>query len=148
MRNHIGLPRPLSLPSLTTKEQFDQNQVFPLPPPSPSSGTEVLLFSDGPKASSKVGAAFIHFHPSGSIIKSHLLRLPWYMSVFDVELYAASCAVQYAATLNSHSKAVSLSIDNQAAISAISYPGYSYLAHLLHDIHSAMIALSHSGCIT
>ena len=70
------------------------------------------------------------------------------MSVFDAELYAASCALQYAATLNSHPKVVSLSIDNQATISAISRPGYSYLAHLLHDIRNATIALSHSGCIT
>ena len=148
VRDHIGLLRPLSLPSLPTKEQFDPNQVFPLPPPSPSSGTEVLLFSDGSKAGSKVGAAFVHLHPSGSIIKSHLLPLPWYMSVFDAELYAASCALQYAATLNSHSKVVSLSIDNQATISASSRLGYSYLAHLLHDIRNATIALSHSGCIT
>ena len=150
VRDHIGLPRPLRLPSLPTKKQFDPNQFFPLPPPSPSSGTEVLLYSNGLKAGSKGGAAFVHLHPSGSIIKSHLLPLPWYMSVFDAELYAASCALQYAASLDSHwySKVVSLSIDNQATISAISRPGYSYLAHPLHDIRNATITLSHLGYIT
>ena len=69
------------------------------------------------------------------------------MTVFDAELYAASCAPQYAATLNSHSKVVSLSIDNQATITAIPRPGYSCLAHLLHDIRNATITLSHSGCV-
>ena len=42
VRDHIVLPSPLSLPSLPTKEQFDPNQVFPLSPPSPSSGTSFM----------------------------------------------------------------------------------------------------------
>lgn len=98
VRDYVGLPRPLSLPSLPTKEQFDPNQIFPLPPPS--SDDEVLLFSDGSKAGSKVGVAFVHLHPFGFIIKPHLLPLPWYMYVFGAELYAASCALQYAASLS------------------------------------------------
>lgn len=39
---------------------------------------------------------------------------------FDAELYAASCALQYAANLPTHSKVVSLGIDNQATINTIS----------------------------
>lgn len=127
-------------PTNSNQEQFDPNQVFPLPPPS--SGDEALLFSDGSKAGSKAGAALVHLHPSGSIIKPHLLPLPWYMSAFGAELYAASCALQHATSLSygptyvlpsptprpsPHSKAVSLSIDNQATISTISCPGYSYV---------------------
>ena len=68
------------------------------------------------------------------------------MSVFDAELYAASCALQYAANCvprhdaepPSHPQSmISLSIDNQASISTISRPGYSYLAPLLHNIRKA-----------
>ena len=113
-RNLIGLPRPLSLPSLPTKAGFNPERVFPLPP----SDNEILLFSDRSKTGGKVGAAFIHLHlpdsttrshlllPDSestylpnSITRSHLLFLPWHMSVFDAELYAASCALQYAASL-------------------------------------------------
>ena len=85
--------------------------------------------------------AFIHLHASGSIIDSHLLPLPEYMSVFDAELYAASCALQYAANLSPDPKVVSLSIDSQAALSTISQPGYSYSAPLLHDIRKATSSL-------
>ena len=88
-----------------------------------------------------VGAAFIHLHASGSIIGPHLLPLPEYMSIFDAELYAASCALQYAANLSSGPKVVSLSIDSQAALSTISRPGYSYSAPLLHDIRKATSSL-------
>ena len=51
---------------------------------------------------------------------------PWHMSVFDAELFAASCALQYAAALSPPPKVVSLGVDNQAALYAISRPGYSY----------------------
>ena len=75
------------------------------------------------------------------------------MSVFDSELYAASCALQYAAgrctpqsiTGLPHSRAVSLSIDSQAAMSSISRPGYSYQAPLLHDIRKATSSVLLSG---
>ena len=71
-----------------------------------------------------MGAAFVHLRASGSNIGSHLLPLPEYMSVFDAELYAASCALQYAANLPANlspgSRVVSLSIDSQAALSTIS----------------------------
>ena len=113
-------------------------QVFPLPP-ADSPDSEIRLFSDGSKSKGKVGATFVHFHASGSIIGSHLLPLPEYISVFEAELYAASCVPQYAANLSSDtgSKVVSLSIDNQATITTISRPGYSYLAPLLHNIRKA-----------
>ena len=151
MRDHVGLPRPLTLPSLPTKANFNPDQVFPVPP----SGHDFLLFSDGSKSRGRVGAAFVHLHPTtGSIIGSHLLPLPSYMSVFDAELYAASCALQYAANCvprhdtepPSHPQSmISLSIDNQATISTISRPGYSYLAPLLHDIRKATANLHLSG---
>ena len=64
MRDHVGLPRPLSLPSLPTNGGFSSDQ------------GETLLF-DGSNPGRKVGAAFVHLHPSGSIIRSHLLPLPW-----------------------------------------------------------------------
>ena len=78
----------------SAKANFNTNLVFPIPP-----SDDVLLFSDGSKSRGKVEAAFVHLHPTGSIIASHLLPQPSYMSVFDAELYAASCALQYAAGL-------------------------------------------------
>ena len=124
VRDLVGLPRPLSLSSLPIKANYSPDQVSPLPP----SDNEVFLFSDGSKARKRVGAAFIHFHPPAtcsdptsrshlqtnppdstttpppyppnSITRSHLLSLPWHMSVFNTELYAASCALQYAAPLS------------------------------------------------
>ena len=60
-----------------------------------------------------------HLPPPGSIIKSYPLPLPWYISVSDAGLYAASCALQYAASLSTHSKVVSLSIDNQSTMSSV-----------------------------
>ena len=115
VRDLVGLPRPVSLSSLPIKAGYNPDQVFPLP----SSDNEVFLFSDGSKTGRRVGAAFIHFlppagdpstrshlqtHPSdstttpppyplNSIARSNLLSLPWHMSVFDAELYAASCAL-------------------------------------------------------
>ena len=165
----VGLPRPLSLPSLPTKADFNPDLVFPLPP----SDNEVLLFSDGSKKGGKVGAAFIHSHPAGpttrphlrlpdasrtttkagsvtmphpyrpnSIAGPHLLSLPWHMSVFDAELYAASCALQYAASLSPPPKAVTLAADNQAIMMyTISRPGYSYQAPLFRDICKATSTL-------
>ena len=82
---------------------------------------------------------------ASSITSSHLLSLPWYMSVFDAELFAASCTLQYAATLSPPPKVVSLGVDNQAASCAISRPGYSYRASLLRDIHRATSTLLLSG---
>ena len=155
-RDLVGLPRPLSLPSLPTKAGFNSDRVFPLP----LSDNEILLFSDGSKAGRKVGAAFVHLHPPDSttrshllppdsayppIIGSHLLSLTWHISIFDAELYAASCALQYAASLSPPPKVVSLSVDNQATIHAISRPGYSYQAPLLHDICKATSTLLLSG---
>ena len=133
-RDYIGLPRQLTFSLLPTKGVFNPSQVFPLPP---ADGTEILPFSDGTKFRGRVGAAFVHLHASGSIIGSHILPLPGYISVFDVVLYASSCALQYAANLSPSSKIVSLSIDRQAAFTTISRPGYSYLAPLLHDIRKA-----------
>ena len=95
VRNYVGFPCPLSLPSLPTRANFNPDLVFPGPN---LPGNEILLFSDGSKAGDNVGAAFVHLYPSESIIKSHLLPLPGYMSVLDAELYAASCALQYAAS--------------------------------------------------
>lgn len=67
--------------------------------------------------------------------------LPWYMSVFDAELYAASCAPQYAASL-SLLKVVSLGVDNQA-MCAISRPGYlPPPRHLQSHIHSFPFGLN------
>ena len=136
-RDLVRFPRPLSLPSPPTKADYNPDQVFPLL----LSDREVLLFSDGSKKGSKVGAAFIHFRPpapttgirphpnllsASSIASSHLLSLPWHMSVFDAELFAASCALQYAAALSPPPKVFSLGVDNQAALYATSRPGYSY----------------------
>ena len=67
------------------------------------------------------------------------------MSVFDAELYAASCALQYAAPLSPPPKVVGLGVDNQAIMCAISRPGYSYQASLLRDICRATYTLLHSG---
>ena len=95
-----------------------------------------------------MGAAFVHLHASGSIIGSHLLPLPEYISILDAELHAASCALQYAARLSANlsanlptnlppgSKVVGLSIDSQAALATVSRPGYSYLVPL-HGIRKA-----------
>ena len=66
--------------------------------------------------------------------RSHLLSPPWHMSVFDAELYAASCALQYAASLSPPPRVVSLAVDNQAVLCTIARPGYSYQASLLRDI--------------
>ena len=122
VRDYIGLPRPLSFSSLPTKETFNPGRVFPLP----GADSETRLF-DGSKSRGRVGAAFVHLHASGSIIGSHLLPLPEYMSVFGAELCAANCALQYAANLSANlssgPKVVSLSIDSQAALTTISQPG-------------------------
>ena len=67
------------------------------------------------------------------------------MSVFDTELYAASCALQYAASLSPSPKAVSLAVDNQKIMYTISRPGYSYQAPLLRDICKATSILLLSG---
>ena len=94
----------------------------------------------------RVGAAFVHLHTAtGSIIGFHVLPLPSYMSIFDAELYAASCALQYTANCMPPIATISLSIDNQATISTISRPGYSYLAPLLHDIRKATADILLSG---
>ena len=66
--------------------------------------------------------------------------LPGYMSVFDAELYVASCGLLYAANLSPGSRVVNPTTDNQAAITIISRPGYSYLAPL-HDIRKAASTL-------
>ena len=102
-RDLVGLPRPLSLPSLPTKADYNPERDFPLPP----SDNEAILFSDESKTVGKVGAAFIHFHAttrsflhlpvptttqtgndtaphsysSNSITGSHLLSLPRHMSI-------------------------------------------------------------------
>ena len=83
-----------------------------------------------------------HFY---SIAGSRLLSLPWHMSVFDAELYAASCALQYAASLSPPPRVVSLAVDNQAILCATSRPGYSYQASLPRDIHKATSTLLRSG---
>ena len=90
-----------------------------------------------------MGAAFVHLHPSGSAIERRLLPIPEYMFVFDAELYATSCTLQYATDPSPTgtppgSKVVSLDIDNQAAISTASRPGCSYL--------SAAFAKPHPPC--
>ena len=156
VRGLVGLPRPHSLSSLPIKADYNPDWVFPLL----SSGNEVIFFSDGSKTGRKVGAAFIHFHPadpttrshlqvhpsdstttplrapypSNSIAGSRLLSIPWHMSVFDAELYTASCALQYAASLSLPPKVVNLGADNQATICSISRPGYTNQAPLLHGI--------------
>lgn len=43
VRGHVGLPRPLTLPSLPTKEGLSLNQVFPLPPLRSSSSLTALI---------------------------------------------------------------------------------------------------------
>ena len=55
------------------------------------------------------------------------LTLPWYMSVFDAELYAASCAPQHRKSPPSL-QSCQPEHDNQATISTISRPGHSHLA--------------------
>ena len=67
------------------------------------------------------------------------------MSVFDAELYAASCALKYAASLSPPPRVVSLAVDNQATLCDISRPGYAYQASLLRDICKATSTLLHSG---
>ena len=94
-----------------------------------------------------MGAAFIHLHPPSSIIGSHLLPLPRHMSVFNVELYAASCALQYAASLSPPPKVISFSVDNQATVNAVPRPGYSYQATLLNDISKATSTRLPSGSV-
>ena len=99
---HLPSARPHWIPSLawpTVAPTQSQLQFKPGLFHSPSDD-DVLLFSDGSKSRGRVGAAFVHLHPAtGSIIGPHLIPLPSYMSVFDAELYAASCALQYAAGL-------------------------------------------------
>ena len=63
------------------------------------------------------------------------------MSIFDAELYAASCALQYAASLSPPPEVVNLSVNSQATLNAISRPGYTYKAPLLRDIHTATSTL-------
>ena len=67
-----------------------------------------------------------HPYSSNSITGSHLLSLPWHMSVFDAELYAASFALQYAASLSPPPGVVSLAVDNQVVLCTISRPGYHW----------------------
>lgn len=67
------------------------------------------------------------------------------MAVFDEELYAVSCALQYDASLSPPPKVVGLSIDSLGVKSAISRPGYPYQAPLLHDIHHDTSSL-HLSC--
>lgn len=67
------------------------------------------------------------------------------MSVFDAKLYAASCAPQYTARLSSHSRVVSLVIDNEAAKDAITRPGYAHRASLLRSMRDLAPALFLSG---
>ena len=86
-----------------------------------------------------------HPYSSTSITGSHLLSLPWHMSVFDAELYAASCALQYAASLSPPPRVVSLAVDSQAVLCTIARPGYSYQASLLRDICKATSTLLLSG---
>ena len=69
------------------------------------SKTRSIVGTDGSETRDKVGAAFIHLHPFGSIIGSHLPPLTWFMSVLDAELCVASHAPQYAANRSAkHSK--------------------------------------------
>ena len=67
------------------------------------------------------------------------------MSVFDAELYAASCAFRYAASLSPSPEVVSLSVDNQATTCSISRPGYPHQTHLLRDICRTTSTLLCSG---
>ena len=80
-RDHVWLYRPLSLPSLPTKANFNPNLVFTIPPSD--DGRDVLLFSEGSKSRGKVGAAFVHLHPATGPIIGYHLPLPSYMSIFD-----------------------------------------------------------------
>ena len=82
---------------------------------------------------------------SNSITGSLLLSLPWHMSVFVAELHAASCALQYAASLSLPPKAVSLAVDNQAITYTPSRPSYSHQDPLLRDICKVTSTLLHSG---
>ena len=59
----------------------------------------------------------------------------------------ASHLLPHGASLPPHSRVVSLSIDNRAAISTISRPGYPHLPLLLREIRNATIALSRSGSV-
>ena len=161
----VCLPRPLSLRSLPTKADFNPDSGSPLPP----SDNEVLLFSNGSKTGRTIGTTFIHFHPPdpttkprlhppdattqagndtaphpyppNSITEPYLLSLPWHMSAFDVGLYAACCALQYAASLYPLPRIISLAFDNQAIMYATSRPRYSYQAPHLRDICNATSAL-------
>ena len=67
------------------------------------------------------------------------------MSVSNAELYAASCALRYAASLSPPPRVISLAVDNQAIMRTISRTGYSYQAPLLHDIRKAASTLLLSG---
>ena len=69
------------------------------------------------------------------------------MPVFDAELYAASCALQYAVSLLFAPKAASPSVDNQAAICSILRPGCFRQAPLLRDICKAISTLLRSGSV-
>ena len=150
MRDRVGLPRPLSLRSLPTKANVNPDHAFSVPPSGSDHG---LPCSDGSKSRGRVGAAFVHLRPAtGSIIGSHLLTLPSYMSIFDAEVYAASCALLYSGSCMPRHDAEptpphpqTMIVYNQATISTISRPGYSYLALLLHDIRKATADLHLSG---
>ena len=67
-------------------------------PPDPSTRSHLQVHP--PDATGIVAASPDHPYSSTSITGSHLLSLPWHMSVFDAELYSASCALQYAASLS------------------------------------------------
>ena len=168
----MGLPRPLSLSSLPTKADYSPDRVFPLPPSDNevflfSDGSKTgrrvgaaFIHFHPPAGHQPAGHPTTRSHlqihpldstatpppyPPNSITRSHLLSLPWHMSVFDAELYATSCALQYAASLSPPPKVVSLSVDNQAIIYSISRPGYSYQAPLLRDICKATSTMLASG---
>ena len=115
----MDLPRPPSLPSLPTKADFNPDQVFTLPirqlgPPllrwvrNWEEGRRRLHPLPPARPYYKVpppnpSARFYHCalpNPPNTITGSHHPSLPWHMSVFDAELCAASCTLQYAASLS------------------------------------------------
>lgn len=85
--------------SLPTKANSNPDRIFPHSP----SEDDVLLFSDGLKpintdgpgsgTEPRAGAAFIHLHPTGSIVESHPLP-PWYMARNSMLLAACSSTLQ------------------------------------------------------
>src|SRR5215212_10520190 len=64
---YVDGPRPIALLSLPDKESFSEEASYHVPP----SDGDVLIYSDGSKLDSGVGAAFVHLSNGSALHTSH-----------------------------------------------------------------------------